>query len=165
MEICAMTVTDRDFLLHLMNGLINIEEQFDKDTRKYVGPLYYIRKGNLEVISSITQKIRDHLAENLEEEDWTPEQIEEAIEEISGVSDISKGPSPVRKVIQLECSVCHLPWEDHILTDVNGSYKCPVSKILPDSLRCGKILETHDPHSYEKEGTKYWCMGDFYDQE
>jgi len=78
--ICVSTAksSDRDFLLRLMSSLLNLREQFQQDLKKVVGPKYFQRVGNIEAIDGINERIRDHLAENLQSlEDTSPGLIEE----------------------------------------------------------------------------------------
>ena len=97
---------DREFILNLMSGLLNIKEQFDQDVKKLIGPPYYIRKGNLEVIDSILQKLKDHM-----------------------ISIVNKTPvleDPDAPFYQMyNCSLCHKPWSEHITNVETGKKICP----------------------------------------
>jgi len=115
---------DREFILNLMSGLLNIKEQFDQDVKKLIGPPYYIRKGNLEVIDSILQKLKDHMISIvnktpvLEDPDVPPNQMYMINPEM--MDEVSKN-----KVLELHCSLCHKPWSEHITNVETGKKICP----------------------------------------
>lgn len=115
--------SDREFILKLLNGLLNIKEQFDADVKRVVGPPYYLRKGNLEVIDSICQKIRDHLAIQMGIEPIngvSQQEFEERLIEMDATDPVAK-----KRILELICSLCKKPWSAH-LTNIDTQEKiCP----------------------------------------